>query len=172
MWIAYSERLLRPDELCQDLRIEIRLTALENDNVPSIRTILNYGPRLVTVDSSSFQAPLAHFTLHDHIIANLTLFCTPHLMITEVCLTYLNFRRIRDLLSALYLPSPTAPFLQYASYWGAHAWGQTSTSVVSLALKLLDRFDAHISCELLLREELWKIRKEDEDYFLLLKCMA
>ena len=172
-WIAYSERPLRPDELCQALGIEIGSTDLDNDNVPSIRTILNCGLGLITVDSSSFQVRLVHFTLQEHILANPTLFCSPHSMIAEVCLTYLNFRRIRDLSPALYLPSPTAPFLQYAScYWGSHARRQTSTSMVPLALKLLDRFDVHISCELLLREELWKIRKEDEDYFRPLKCTA
>ena len=138
MWIAYSEWPLRLDELCQALGIEIRLTALENDNVPSIRTILNCGPGLVIVDSSCFQVCLVHFTLQERILANSTLVCTPYSMITEVCLTYLNFGRIRDLSPALYLPSPTAPFLQYASYCGAHACGQTSTSVASLALKLLD----------------------------------
>ena len=173
MWIAYSERSLRPDELCQALGIEIGLTDQDHDNVPSIRTILNCGRGLVIVDSSSFQVRLVHFTLQEHILANPTLLCTPHSMIAVVCLTYLNFGRIRDLSPALYLPLPTAPFLQYAScYWGAHARGQTSTSVVFLALKLLDRFDEHISCELLLREELWKIRKGDEGYFRPLRCTA
>ena len=173
MWIAHSERPLRPDELCQALGIEIGSTDLDNDNAPSIRTILNCGLGLVTVDSSCFQVRLVHFTLQEHILANPTLFCGPHSTIAEVCLTYLNFGRIRKLWPALYLPSPTAPFLQYAScYWGSHARRQISTNVVSLALKLLDRFDAHISCELLLREELWKIRKEDEDYYHPLKCTA
>jgi len=154
MWIAYSERPLGPDELCQALSVEIGSTDLDNNNAPSIRTILNCGLGLVTVDSWSSKTRLVHFTLQEHIIANPTLFCTPHLMIAEVCLTYLNSRCIRDLSPTLHLPPPTTPFLEYASrYWGAHARRRTSTSVISLALNLLDGFDAHISRHLLLREQ-------------------
>jgi len=63
MWIAYSERPLGPDALCQALGVEIGSTDLDNDNAPSIRTILNCGLGLVTVDSSSSKARLVHFTL-------------------------------------------------------------------------------------------------------------
>ena len=154
MWIAFSERPLEPDELCQALGVEIGLPDLDNDNAPSIRTILNCGLGLVTVDSSSSKARLVHSTLQEHIIANPTLFCTPHSMIAEVCLTYLNFGCIRGLSPTLRPLPPTTPFLEYAShYWGAHARRQTSKKVISLALDLLDGFNAHISCELLLRQE-------------------
>ena len=154
MWIAYSERPLGPDELCQALGVEIGSTDLDNDNAPSIRTILNCGLGLVTVDSSSSKTRLVHFTLQEHIIANPTLFCSPHSMIAEVCLTYLNFGYIRDLSPTLRPLPPTTPFLEYASdYWGAHARRQTSTSVIPLALNLLDGFEAHISYELLIRQE-------------------
>ena len=154
MWAAYSERPLSPEELCEALGVEIGSAGLENDNVPSIRTILNCGLGLVTVDSSSSKVRLVHFTLQEHIQANPTLFYNPHLMIAEVCLTYLNFGCIKDLSPALHSPPPTTPFLEYASHhWGEHARRQTSASVISLALKLLDAFDAHISCELLLRWE-------------------
>ena len=156
MWIAYSERPLEPDELCQALGVEIGSTDLDNDNAPSIRTILNCGLGLVTVDSSSSKVRLVHFTLKEHIMANPTLFCSPHSMIAEVCLTYLNFRCIRDLLPGLDPLPPTTPFLQYASrYWGAHSRRQASTSVISLALDLLDGFEAHISCGLLLGWEFY-----------------
>ena len=151
MWIAYSERPLGPGELCQALSVEIGSTDLDNDNAPSIRTILNCGLGLVTVDSSSSKARLVHFTLQEHIIAKPTLFCTPHSMIAEVCLTYLNFRYIRDLPPDLDPLPPTTPFLKYSShYWGVHAGRQPPTSVISLGLNLLDGFDAHISCGLLL----------------------
>jgi len=154
MWVAYSERPLSPEELCEALGVEIGSAGLDNDNVPSIRTILNCGLGLVTVDSSSCKVRLVHFTLQEHIQANPTLFRSPHSKIAEVCLTYLNFGCIRDLSPALRSPPPTTPFLGYASrYWGAHARRQTSASVISLAIKLLDGFDAHISCELLLRKE-------------------
>ena len=134
--------------------MEIGSTDLDNDNAPSIRTILNCGLGLVTVDSSSSKARLVHFTLQEHIIANPTLFCSSHSMIAEVCLTYLNFGCIKDLSPTLRALPPTTPFLEYASrYWGAHARRQTPTSVISLGLNLLDGFDGHISCEPLLRQE-------------------
>jgi len=166
MWVAYSERPLKPDELCQALGVGIGTADLESDNVPSIRTILSCGLGLITVDSSSSVARLVHFTLQEHIQANPTIFLNSHSMIGEVCLTYLNFGCIRDLSPALGSPPSTAPFLEYASlYWGAHARRQTSTSVISLALKLLDGFDEHISCELLLRREFQNFQHRDVLYY-------
>ena len=58
MWIAYSERPLEPEELCQALGVEIESTDLDNDNVPSIRTLLNCGPGLVTINLSSSKVRL------------------------------------------------------------------------------------------------------------------
>ena len=72
-------------------------------------------------------------------------------------MTYLHFERIRDLSPALRPLPPTTPFLEYASrYWGVHARRETSTCVISLALKLLGGFDAQISCNLFIREEFGK----------------
>jgi len=156
MWIAYSESPLSPDELCQALGVEIGSADLDSDNVPSIRTILNCGLGLVTVDSSSSVIHLVHFTLQEYIQANPTLFYSAHSMIAEVCLTYLNFGCIRSLWPAFRSPPsprPTALFLEYAScYWLVHAERQTSTRVISLVLELLDGFNAHLSCELLMGE--------------------
>ena len=59
---------------------------------------------------------------------------------------------------SLFTPPPDAPFLEYAScYWGAHARREISEKAIPLALKLLDRFDRHISCKLLiLKVDPWK----------------
>ena len=154
MWVAYSERSLAPDELCEALGVEIGSRDLNSDNAPSIRTILNCTLGLGTVDSSSSKVRLVHFTLQEHILANPKLFPSPHSMIAEVCLTYLNFRSIKNLSSARSSPPPTTPFLEYASYyWGAHARRESSETTISLAKKLLNRFDAHISCKLLLSKK-------------------
>ena len=151
MWVAYSERPLQPNELCQALGVEVGSKDLNKDNVPTIRTIMKCGLGLVTVDSSSSTVRLVHFTLQEHILANPALFPSPHSAIAEVCLTYLNFVCIRDLSPALASPPPTAPFLEYAScHWGVHARREISKCAILLALKLLDRFDRHISCKVLL----------------------
>jgi len=63
MWVAYSERLLKLDELCQALGVVAGSRDLDNDNVPSIRAILSCGLGLVTVDLSSSKVRLVHFTL-------------------------------------------------------------------------------------------------------------
>jgi len=159
MWIAYSERPLQPDELCQALGVEVESRDLNNDNSPNIRTIIRCGLGLVTVDSSSSTVRLVHFTLQEHILANPMLFQNPHSVIAGVCLTYLNFAYIMGLSPTLPSPPPDAPFLEYAScYWGAHARREISEKAIPFARRLLDRFDRHISCKLLLLKEykLWQ----------------
>jgi len=125
----------------------------EQDNVPTIQTVMNCALGLVTVDTSS-TVRLVHFTLQEYILANPTLFQSPHSMIAEVCLTYLHFACIRDLSPDPSSPPPTTPFLEYASsHWGAHARREISERATTLALKLLDRFDGHISRRILLCKE-------------------
>jgi len=164
MWVAYSERPLQPDELCQALGVEVGSEDLKKDNTPNIRAIMRCGLGLVTVDSLSSTVRLVHFTLQEHIIANPMLFQSPHSVIVEVCLTYLNFACIMGLSPTLSSPPPAAPFLEYASrYWGAHARREISEKAIPLALKLLDRFDRHISCKLRLSKELLWHRPFDTD---------
>jgi len=154
MWIAYSERPLQPDELCQALGVEVGSEDLNNGNTPNIRTIMRCGLGLVTVDSSSSTVRLVHFTLQEHILANPMLFPSPHSVIVEACLTYLNFAYIMGLSPTLSSPPPAAPFLEYAScYWGAHARRGIGDKAIPLARRLLDRFDGHISCKLLLLKQ-------------------
>ena len=164
MWIAYSKRPLQPDELCQALGVEVGSEDLNKDNAPTMQTIMNCALGLVTVDSSSSTVRLVHFTLQEYILANPRLFQSPHSLIGEACLTYLNFAYIMGLSPTLSSPPPAAPFLEYAScYWGAHARKEISEKAIPLALKLLDRFDAHISCKLLLLKEFIWERPFDTD---------
>ncbi|RPA99418.1 hypothetical protein L873DRAFT_1635309, partial [Choiromyces venosus 120613-1] len=151
MWISHSERPLRPEELCQALGVQLRSKDLNNDNQPTIRTILSCGLGLITLDSSSSTVRLVHFTLQEYILANPTLFHSPHSMIAEVCLTYLNYPCIGDLPPTLFSPPPTTPFLEYAScHWGAHARRGTTQRVKELALRLFEQFDTHVACPLFL----------------------
>ncbi|RPA89313.1 hypothetical protein L873DRAFT_680148, partial [Choiromyces venosus 120613-1] len=74
MWISHSERRLRPEEQRQGLGVQPGLENLNNENQPTIRTILSCGLGLITLDSSSATVRLVHFTLQEHILANPTLF--------------------------------------------------------------------------------------------------
>ena len=151
MWVLYSERLLRAEELCYALGVEIGSADLDPDNVPTLRTLLSSCLGLVTVEASSSIVRLVHFTLQEHLLRDPTLFHSPHSEIAEVCLSYLDFGSIRLLSPTLYWAPATTPFLKYASvYWGEHARKGMAENIKILALKLLDGFDKHISAQLLL----------------------
>ena len=151
MWVLYSERPLRAEELCQALGVEIGSADLDPTNVPPLRTLLASCLGLVTIEASSSIVRLVHFTLQEHLLTNLTLFHSPQATIAEVCLTYLNFGSVRDISPTLPSAPSTMPFLEYAScYWGKHTRMEITENVKTLALRLLDRFDEHISAQLLL----------------------
>ena len=154
-WVLYSERPLRADELCHALAVEMGSPDIDPKNIPMLRTLLSSCLGLVTVEASSSTVRLVHFTLQEHLLSNPTLFHSPHSTIAEVCLTYLNFGCIRDLSPTLKLAPPTTPLLEYASiYWGEHAKIGMTENAKILALRLLDRFDQHISAQLLLLRHL------------------
>ena len=151
MWVLYSKRPLRTKELCHALGVEIGSVDLDPKNVPVLRTLQSSCLGLVAVESSSSTVRLVHFTLQEHLLSNPTLFHTPHTAIAEVCLTYLNFGSVRDLSPTLRRAPSVMPLIEYASlYWGEHTRMGVTESVKVLALRLLDRFDEHISAGLLL----------------------
>ena len=151
MWVLYSERPLQTEELCHALGVEIGSTDLDHENIPALRTLLSSCLGLVTVEASSSTVRLVHFTLQEHLLRDLGLLHAPHLIISEVCLTYLNFGYIRNISPTVYSDFPEAPLLEYASYyWWKHAKMGMTENVKMLALRLLDRFDKHISALLLL----------------------
>jgi len=151
MWVSHSERPLHVDELCHALGVEEGSTYLNIRNIPAIETLLACSLGLVTVEKSSSTIRLVHYTLQEYLFYNSHLFIKPHSAIAEVCLTYLNFPHIRSFSPALRSIPPTAPFVEYAScHWGAHARRETTESVKTLALKVLDGYDRHISSKMLL----------------------
>ena len=151
MWVLCSQRSLRAEELCHALGVEMGSVDLDPENVSTLRTLLASCLGLVTVEASSSTVRLVHFTLWEHLSSDPTLFRSPHSTIAEVCLTYLNFRQVGDLSPNLYSAPSTMPLLEYASYyWGEHTRRGMTENVKLLALRLLDRFDKHISAQLLL----------------------
>ena len=164
MWISHSERPLKALELCQALGVETGDTDQNAGDIPAIETVLRCSLGLVMIEESSSTVRLVHFTLQEHLFNDPSLFPSPHSMMAEICLTFLNFRCIRGLSTALNSPPVEAPFVGYAScYWGAHARKELSERVRLLALKLLDGYDKHVSSKLLLiheRDWWWHISEQ------------
>ena len=150
LWVLFSERPLKTEEICHALGVELGSPDLDLENVPVLRTLLTSSLGLVTVETSSSTVRLVHFTLQEHLLSDSTLFHSPHSTIAEVCLTYLNFQCIRDLWPTLRSPPAAMPLLEYASYyWGHHTGKGMTENVKILALRLLDKFDEHISAQLI-----------------------
>ena len=150
MGMLYSERPLRAMELCDALGVEIGSANPDPENVPALRTLVSSCLGLVTVEASSSTVRFVHFTLQEHLSRDLGLFHCHHTTIAEVCLTYLNFGCVRDLSPTLDLAPESTPLLEYASvYWGRHTRRRMTENIKMLALGLLDRFDEHISVQLL-----------------------
>jgi len=161
MWVLYSERPLLADELCHALGVEIGSADLDPENIPTLRTVVSSCLGLVTIEANSSTVRLVHFTLQEHLLRDPTLFHSPHSEIAEVCLTYLNFCCIRDLSPTLRSAPAIAPFLEYASlYWGRYTREGMTEGIKILALRLLGRFDEHISAQLLLLRHYHRIFEE------------
>ena len=149
MWVSNSERPLHTSELCHALGVKIGSSDLDVENVPTIRTLLACSLGLLTIEASSSTVRLVHFSLQEYLSDNPSLFQSPHSMIAEVCLTYLNFRCVRELSPTLSLALATAPLVGYASScWGGHV--KRAGIVAPLVMKLLLEFEQHISSQLLL----------------------
>ena len=152
MWISHSKRPLQVSEICQAIAIRIGSNNLDNDDIPTLPTLLDCCQGLVTVDKGAPTVRLIHFTLQEHLRAHPYLFGKAHSTMAETCLTYLKFQHIKDLPAGL-LPNPRdTPFLEYSSlYWGTHMRIEISDRATAFALQLLCQFNSHISAK-----SLWK----------------
>jgi len=151
MWISHAERPLNPDEPCHALAVEIGSPNLNTDNVPSIGTLLACCQGLVFVDKEASRVRLIHSTLQEYLLAHPELFGTPHSTIAETCLEYLNSQQVKALSTSPPANIQDVPFLEYSSlYWGVHAKRDLSDCAKSLALKLFDDCENHISTKILL----------------------
>ena len=152
MWISHAERPLNHYELCHALAVEIGSPNLNTDNVPSIGTLLACCQGLVFVDKEASTVRLIHSTLQEYLLAHPELFGTPHSTIAETCLGYLNSQQVKALSPSLPSDFRKVHFHEYSSvYWGVHAKRDLSDCAKSLALKLFDDYENHISTRILLR---------------------
>ena len=97
MWISHSERPLKSLELCQALGVERGKPDQNARNIPAIETVLRCSLELVTIEASSSIVRLVHFTLQEHLSKASSLFHSPHSMMAEICLTFLDFQCVKDL---------------------------------------------------------------------------
>jgi len=150
MWISHSERPLTVDEICHALAVDIGSTDIHADNVPSILTVLSCCQGLAVVDKGSSTVRLIHLSLKEYLSGRADLFDGAHSKIAETCLTYLNFRTIKDLSATRSCDLRGTPFLNYSSlHWGIHMRKELSDRSRRLAFNLLDQYDTHISAQLL-----------------------
>ena len=151
MWISHAERPLTADELCHALALKPGSTEFDANNVPLMSILVSCCQGLITVDKKASTVRLIHITLRKYLSAHPGTFDRSHAAMAEICLTYLNSKQVKAISAD---PSPDirdAPFLQYCSvYWGVHAKKELSACARSLALKLLQQYDGHISGKLLL----------------------
>jgi len=151
MWISHSRRPLQVEELCHAIAIRIGSDDLDNDDIPTISTLLDFCQGLVTVDKGGSTVRLIHFTLQEHLCTHPNLFDAAHSTMAETCLTYINFQLFKDLPAAASPDPRDTPFLKYSSlHWGTHMRIELSDRAVTFALQLLYQFDGHISAKCLL----------------------
>jgi len=155
MWISHSERPLRADELCYALAMEIGSTDHNPDNVSSIWTVLSCCQGLVVVDKEGSAVRLVHFTLQEYLTSHPDLFRSPHAVISETCLTFLNSQHVIALSASGSLSARHTPFLEYSAlYWGAHMKRESTNYAKVLALRLFNHYERHVSVNLLLENTL------------------
>ena len=153
MWICYSERPLRLEELCHALAVEIGSTLFNNDNVPGTETLLACCQGLVTVDKEASTFRLIHHTLREHLCTDRNLFPRAHMEMAETCLTYLNSVQTEALLAKPQPDLSSMPFLKYCSrYWGIHANRELSDCAVLLAMELLGQYENHVAANSLFEQ--------------------
>ena len=148
MWVCYSERPLRVDELCHALAVEVGSSHFNIDNVPAIDTLLACCQGLVTVDKEASTVRLIHHTLREYLSTHRNLFPQAHSAMAETCLTYLDSDQANP------KPCPSSmPFLKYCSrHWGTHAKRESSDRVILLAMELLDQFENHAAANSLFEQ--------------------
>ena len=150
MWISHSRRPLQVDELCHVVGIRVGSNDLNNDDIPTIPTLLDCCQGLVTVDKGASTVRLIHFTFQEYLCTHPDLFDRAHSTIAEICLTYLHFEHAKDLSVGPSLDQRGTPFLEYSSlYWGIHMRMELSDRAKTFALQLLSQLENHISAKLL-----------------------
>jgi len=152
-WVCYSERPLQVDELCHALAVRRGAIDFDLEHIPSIGTLLHCCQGLIVVDQETSSVRLIHYTVQNYLRSHPDLFSSPDSILAETCLTYLSSQQVKNIAPRSLPNHQRMPFLQYASrYWGVHAERELSEHARTLALKLLVRYQDHVSAVSLLKQ--------------------
>ena len=148
MWISHSRRPLQVHEIGNAIGIWRGSNHPDNDDIPTISTLLDCCQGLVMVDMGGSTARLIRYTLQGHVCTHPDIFDRAHSTLAETSLTYLNFQDLRDR-PAHMPPNPRSiPFCEYSSlYWRTHMRIELSDRAEEFALELLGQFDSHVSAK-------------------------
>ena len=151
MWISHAERPLTADELCHALALKPGSSEFDANSVPLMSILVGCCHGLITVDKKISTVRLIHITLKEYLSARPGIFDRSHAAMAENCLTYLNSGLVKAISADPCPDIRDTPFLEYCSvYWRVHAQKEPSECARSLALKLFQHYDGHISGKLLL----------------------
>lgn len=126
LWIVHALRPLSVRELQHALAVQPNADTIDEDDIPSIKTILSICAGLVTIDEESSVIRLVHYTTQEYFIETRDRwFQDVQQRITKSCVTYLAFRDFdgpchykKDFQRRLDM----YPFCKYAAQnWGHHA---------------------------------------------------
>ncbi|KAI7975791.1 hypothetical protein EIK77_005541 [Talaromyces pinophilus] len=91
-WVTFSSRPLSKEELDHAVAVEIGSSEFDDDNLSGVDYISSVCAGLVTVDASSNQIRLVHYTTYDYLKRTLpTWYSVGQKEIARNCVTYLSF---------------------------------------------------------------------------------
>jgi ankyrin repeat protein len=143
MWISHARRPLDVRELQHAMATRLEDTDIDQDNIPSLRTLLDCCCGLVEVDHGSNIIRLVHHSLEEYLRdQDHGLFKDANVLITKVCLRYLTFDSVRALpqqnRTAFAASMLDLAFLGYAANeWGYHAFDIPAVDIEEFAIPAL-----------------------------------
>ena len=151
MWLHFAYRPLKLRELQHALAVERGDTEFDSENISSQKVLLDCCLGLVVVDEETLTVRFVHYTLEEYFRTySKEEFPNGCSSIAETCLTYLNFREVKqNCTSTLQFKDKVDEytFLNYAAhYWGTYVHRQCNDDLVRLARMLVHHEIGHPPC--------------------------
>ena len=142
MWLHFSYRKLKLEELQHALAVEESHTEFDVGNIPSRKAILDCCLGLVLVDEETSTVSFVHYTLEEYFCKyTREQFPDGYSSIAKTCLTYLNFGELRKNcmnIDSLEEKINTHAFLNYAAlYWGVYVKQQPNHGSLTELIKMI-----------------------------------